>query len=210
MRKAVPILALIALLAGCGGDKKDPVSTPAPTPSAKAAEAEPLEGYSAGVRNYYSGAVLEAAEDPNADAEVRYFQPPRPAEANVGDAITLTGSNIGVETAVKVTGVERVEVDGKAYDAIELELDNGVGGITVLDSELKSAAVTHPDGKVVKVAPRGVAADCSNGFDGTVRLDVEDKGKGCLLFRAGSAPPERLQLALETVPTDAGGIWNLR
>ena len=35
--------------------------------------------------------------------------------------------------------------------------------------------------------------------------------KGCLLFpRSGDKLPERFQLALEVVPTDAGGIWNLR
>ena len=33
---------------------------------------------------------------------------------------------------------------------------------------------------------------------------------GCLLFPAkGSEMPSRFQLALETVPVDVGGIWNL-
>jgi hypothetical protein len=44
----------------------------------------------------------------------------------------------------------------------------------------------------------------------TLRLDVARKTSGCLLFEArGSERPERFQLALEIVPTEAGGIWNL-
>ena len=145
MHKAVPIFALVLMLAGCGGgDKQDPEPTTPPpaTPTATVAAGDPLAGYSEGVRNYYSGADPSAVDDPNADAEVRYFQPPRPGEAKLGETITLTGSNIGVETAATVTKVEAVPVDGEEYTAVELELDNGVGGITVLDSEMKSATLT--------------------------------------------------------------------
>lgn len=209
MRKAVPILALVALLAGCGGDQQDPVSTPAPTATATAAAGDPLASYSEGVRKYYAGADPSAVDDPGADAETRYFQPPRPGEADVGDPIILTGSNIGVQLKTTVTGVETVDVGGKEYNAVEVELDNDAGGITVHDSELKSATVTYPDGKVQPVAERGIKAACSNSFDDSVRIDVGATEKGCLLFAAGSGPPERFQLALETVPVEAGGIWNL-
>jgi len=209
MHKAVPILALVALLAGCGdGDKQDPKPTPTATATATVAQDDPLAGYSEGVRNYYGGADPTAVDDPNADAEVRYFQPPRPGEAKLGEQIILTGANIGVETGVTVTKVDTVKVDGKDYAAVELALDNGVGGITVLDTELKSATVTFPGGKTVPVAERGVKAPCSNKFDDLVRLDVGDKQKGCLLF-PGDQQPERFQMALETVPAEAGGIWNL-
>ena len=57
----------------------------------------------------------------------------------------------------------------------------------------------------------GVEADCSNGFDGTVRIDVGERARGCLLFELPeSARPRELQLALETVPAEAGGRWRLR
>ena len=58
MHKAVPIFALVALLAGCGGDKQDPTPTPAATATATATVAadDPLAGYSEGVRKYYAGA----------------------------------------------------------------------------------------------------------------------------------------------------------
>ena len=169
---------------------------------------DPLAGYSEGVRKYYVGADPSAVDDPGADAEVRYFQPPRPGEAKLGEQIILTGSNIGVETGVTVTKVNTVKVSGKDYAAVELELNNGIGGITVLDTELKSATVTFPGGKPVPVAERGVKAACSNTFDASVRLDVGEKQKGCLLF-PGDQQPERFQMSLETVPVEAGGIWNL-
>ena len=42
------------------------------------------------------------------------------------------------------------------------------------------------------------------------RNDVGRTKTGCLLFPAhGDMLPERFQLALEIVPTTAGGIWNL-
>ncbi len=153
MHKAVFILALVALLAGCGGgDKPDPA--PTATATATVAEADPLAGYSDGVRDYYAGANPAAVDDPNADAEVRYFQPPRPGEAKLGEQIILTGANIGVETAVTVTKVDTVKVDGKDYVAVELELDNGVGGITVLDTDLKTR---HGQLPRRRAGPRGRA-----------------------------------------------------
>ena len=43
------------------------------------------------------------------------------------------------------------------------------------------------------------------------RMDVDRRRTGCLLFPASDdALPERFQLALESVPVEAGGIWNLR
>jgi hypothetical protein len=207
MRKAVPFLVLVALLAGCGNDK--PAATPTPVATATAtATDDPLAGYSEGVRKYYAGADLAAADDPNADAEVKYFQPPRPAEAKVGETITLTGGNIGVQTDVTVTKVDSIEVGGKPFTAVSLELDNDAGGMTVFESEIKSAQVLDSDGKPVPVAKRGIKAPCSNGFDDHVPLDVGEKAHGCLLF-AGT-DPKQFQLALEAVPVDAGGIWKLR
>jgi hypothetical protein len=213
MRKAVPILLLAAVLAaGCGDSGKSDAGAAAPTPSAaipKPPSDDALAGYSEGVQRHYAGANLAAADDPNAGVEERYFQPPRPAEAGLGETIVLTGSNIGVQIAVTVDAVKRVEIDGTPYQTVELTLKNS-DGITVLDGELKSAALTYPSGTQVGVA-EGVAAPCSNGFDRTVRVVDPEVVSGCLVFPAeGDEEPERFQLALETVPVEAGGIWNLR
>src|SRR3954451_6348699 len=119
MHKAVPILAALVVLVGCGDSK--PAATPAPkatATAAAAATAAPLAGYSEGVRKYYAGADPKAADDPTADAEVNYFQPPRPAETGLGGTITLTGANIGVKVETTVTGVKTIESAGKQYTAV--------------------------------------------------------------------------------------------
>ena len=52
-------------------------------------------------------------------------------------------------------------------------------------------------------------AECAKWLE-ELYIDVGDSASGCLLFPAsGSDLPERVQLSLETVPGDAGGIWNL-
>ena len=201
MRKLVFLISLLAL-AGCGHDAR-PSSPAAPEATATAA-ANPLAGYSEGVQKYYDGAHLDAANDPSADAEVQYFQPPMPAETTAGDAITLTGSNIGVRMEVTVSRVRTVQAGGKSYTAVDVRLKNN--GITVYQGVLQNALLTQTDGTTSGVAKASAA--CSNGFDGDFYLDVGRSRRGCLLFEAGSAPT-RLQLALETVPTDAGGIWDL-
>jgi hypothetical protein len=196
---AVVILVLAAAVAGCGDSKKPAAATPTAT-----ATATDLAGYSQGVRDYYAGANLAAADDPNADAEEQYFQPPRPAESALGGTITLTGTNIGVRMRVTLTKLDAVSAGGKRYTAAHLRLVND--GITVYEGELKSAALLD-GGEPVGVAD-GARAACSNGFDATLRIDVSRRRSGCLLFPAGGRP-ERLQLALETIPVEAGGIWNL-
>ena len=209
MRKAVLIFALAALLAGCGdNDKQAPAPTATATTKAAPAEDPALADYTEGVRKYYSGAELQAAGQPGADAEQKYFQPPRPAQARLGEKIRLTGANIGVQADVTPTAVKTVEAGGKQYTAVEVEIDNDADGITVYDGELRMAALTYAGGKPQN-AVWGVKASCSNTFDAHVRIDVGDKLKGCLLFPASDAQPEQLQIAIETVPTEAGGIWNL-
>src|SRR3954465_8154359 len=136
MHKAVPIVVLAALLTGCGDNKQESARTPAATATA-AASAEPLAGYSEGVRKYYAGADPKAADDPNADPEVKYFQPPRPAETGLGGTITLTGANIGVKVETTVEDVKTVESGGKRYTAVGLKLK--ADGIAQLNSPLESA-----------------------------------------------------------------------
>ena len=94
------------------------------------------------------------------------------------------------------------------YTAVHLKLENT--GITVYEAPLRNAAVSYADGDPVGVA-EGASAKCSKGLDQDPwRNDVGRTKTGCLLFPAhGDLPPERFQLALEIVPTTAGGIWNL-
>jgi hypothetical protein len=196
----IPLLA--ATVAGCG--QSTPDAAPAPR---TAATPDQLAGYSDGVRKYYTGARLSAADAPDADAEEKYFQPPRPAQAGLGRSITLTGANIGVRMKVTVTAVETVHEGGETYSAVDLRLKST--GITIYDGELRSAVVTYPDGTQEPVAD-GVKAGCSNRFDASVRIDVGRSRSGCLLFRnQGEAPVAKFQLALETIPSEAGGIWEL-
>ena len=105
---------------------------------------------------------------------------------------------------VTVTDVKRVS----SYQAVELELEST--GITNYDGALSSAALTYGDGEPQPLV-EGATAPCSKdlGFP-SIFIPVGGKASGCLLFPAsGSAEPDRFQLALETVPVEAGGIWNL-
>jgi hypothetical protein len=201
MRKLLLLIGLL-VMAGCGHDAGP--SSPAAAKATATSTPDPLAAYSDGVRKYYVGAQLDAADDPDADAEVRYFQPPMPAETAVGDAITLTGSNIGVRLRVTVGGVRTVRAGGRRYTAVDVRLKNT--GITVYQGVLESAVLTRAGGRTSGVAKASAA--CSNGFDDDFYLDVGRSRRGCLLFAAGGKP-ERLQLALETVPAAAGGIWDL-
>jgi hypothetical protein len=70
------------------------------------------------------------------------------------------------------------------------------------------ASLTYAGGDPVN-AVWGVKASCSNTFDAHVRIDVGAKRKGCLLFPKAAGQPEQLQIAVESVPTEAGGIWTL-
>src|SRR4051812_47220452 len=120
-------LVLIAALTGCGSTERPRVATPTPTAD------DSLAGYSEGVRTYYGGEHLDTGDDPNADVEAQYHQPPKPAEARLGGAITLTGSNIGVRMRVTVTAVHAVRAGGKRLTAVDLTLANT--GIAVYDGE---------------------------------------------------------------------------
>jgi hypothetical protein len=201
--KRLLLLAVLALLAGCGSDKQ---AAPAPTATATPARAEDpdLAGYSQGVKDYYVEIHNEPTGDADLDVEAEYHQPPRPAEAGVGESITLTGTNIGIRQKVTVTKVDRAG----GYTAVHLKLENT--GITVYEAPLRNATVSYADGDPVGVE-EGASAPCSKGMDKDPwRNDVGRTKTGCLLFPSqGDLPPERFQLALEIVPADAGGIWNL-
>jgi hypothetical protein len=201
---AVAALALV-MVAGCGSDKKaEPSPTASPTPVATRAEDPDLAGYSQGVKDYYVEIHNEPTGDAETDVEIEYHQPPRPAEAGLGESITLTGTNIGIRQKVTVTKVDRAG----GYTAVHLKLENT--GITVYEAPLRNATVSYADGDPVGVE-EGASAPCSKGMDKDPwRNDVGRTKTGCLLFPSqGDLPPERFQLALEIVPANAGGIWNL-
>ena len=163
-----------------------------------------LEGYSEGVKKYYGGAHVHE-DDAAGNIEAEYHQPPKPAEADLGGTIELTGTEIGVRFDVTVTDVKPVDDD---LMAVYLKLVST--GITVYEGPMEHASITYP-GEEPTALDKDASAECSNGFDEILRIDVLRSRSGCLLFpRSGDALPERFQLALEVVPTDAGGIWNLR
>jgi hypothetical protein len=200
-------MMLAAVLAGCG-EAADPEPQTAATPTATAeehSEAEhDLEGYSPGVVEYY-GRAHEHADDEAGNIEAKYHQPPKPAEAGLGETIVLTGTEIGVQFDVTVTKVAPVEDD---LMAVYLTMKST--GITVYERPIEHASLTYP-GESPTPLDTEASAKCSNGFDDILRIDVARSRKGCLLFpRSGNKQPERFQLALEVVPTLAGGIWNLR
>ena len=161
-----------------------------------------------------TAAELPTEEDSHA-VEAEYNQPPKPAQTTLGKPIVLNGINIGVRLRVVATrvldpapGPSKPAGTGKRFVAIELTALST--GIAIFESEIRNAALSYGSGRVA--APvRTVTARCTNGFDGIVRLDVGDRGKGCVLFRVPEdAKPERFQLALESRPVQDGGKWTLR
>jgi hypothetical protein len=198
---------LAAMLAGCGGSSEPQTptaATPTATAESESEEQHDLEGYSPGVVEYY-GQSHEHEDSEAGSIEAEYHQPPKPAEAKLGETITLTGTEIGVRFDVTVTDVKPVEDD---LMAVYVTLKST--GIAIYDRPMEQASITYP-GEEPTPLDTEASAKCSNGLDDIVRIDVLRSRKGCLLFpRSGDKLPERFQLALEVVPTLAGGIWDLR
>lgn len=212
MPKFLGVIAVLGVLvAGCGSEAA-PTAAPTPTATPEPLAGEPFEReHSRAVREFYGGG--EAPVAPEADVEAEYHQPPRPATGAIGDTITLTGTNIGVRLDTTVTGVvDPVETSrspdpGERYVAVGLRLDST--GIAIHDSTLESARLRYAGGAAEPVL--GVEADCSHGFDATVRIEVGLEARGCLLFELPQdAEPRELVLALEQIPFAAGGRWRLR
>jgi hypothetical protein len=181
-------------------------ATPTPTP-------QPFEkGHSRAVRRFYGGGA--APVPPWAGVEAEYHQPPRPATGEIGDTITLTGTNIGVRLRTTVAGlvdpVRATESPGSGMRYVGVRLRLRSTGIAVHDSPLENARLRYAGGAAKPLL--GVEAGCSNGFDGaTVRIDDSAPARGCVLFELPeNAEPREFVLALETVPPAAGGRWRLR
>lgn len=207
-------LLLTLALAGCGSDGEPPAetaATPAPAPSPAAAEEAFEPGHSNAVRRYYGDPHTHeepVSEDGiQLDSEAEYHQPPQPATGEIGDTITLTGTNLGVRMQVTVTGLAPVRRAGERYTAVRLRVVND--GTAIFEAPLTNAVLVDAAGRRAR-ATAGVRAACSRGFDDLLRIDVGEKRAGCVLFPASRARPARLQLALEQVPAAAGGRWFLR
>jgi hypothetical protein len=205
------IAALAAFAAGCGSNQESPSAAPetTATPTPEAVIEHHFEpGHSRAVRDYYGD-----AHDGEAGVEAEYHQPPRPATGGIGDAITLTGTNIGVRLAVTPMRIvdpadaSRPARDGMRWVGVVLQLDST--GIAIHDDTLQDALLRYGPGRAARPV-LGVKAACSRGFDDVVRIDVGASARGCLLFQVpASARPRQFQLALEQVPAAAGGRWRL-
>ena len=220
-RRLAQLLALLilGLLApGCGdGDKAETAATPAPPVAEEehaAAEHDFEPGHSKAVREYYGVPHSHGGTDEFGETEAEYHMPPHPASGGLGDTIVLTGINLGVRMAVKVTAVTgpvraaRAAPAGKRYVGIRLRMKNT--GVAIFESTLREAVVTDDRGRRARVVTE-LEAGCSNGLQTHLRIDVGDRAAGCLLFALPAGRrPQTLELALEQVPAAAGGRWSLR
>ena len=139
MRKLLGTFLLAAMLAGCGGSSEPQTpkaATPTATAESESAEQHDLEGYSPGVVEYY-GQSHEHEDSEAGSIEAEYHQPPKPAEAKLGETITLTGTEIGVRFDVTVTDVKPVEDD---LMAVYVTLKST--GIAIYDRPMEQASIT--------------------------------------------------------------------
>jgi hypothetical protein len=210
------IVALAALVGGCGSSDPAPsAATPEPTPTPTPTAAPEVEkhvferGHSKAVREYYRHSPGHAHDN----VEAEYHQPPKPATGGIGDTITLTGINIGVRARVRLVGLvdpvtaSRPPKPGTRFVGAELQLRTT--GITILEDVLDNAQLSYRGGRARAVTR--VKAECSNGFQKLVRIDVARNKRGCVVFEVPAGKrPRQFQLALEQVPAEAGGRWVLR
>jgi hypothetical protein len=200
MRKVLGVLALAAVLAGCGSDDKTDEPPPTATPPAEQeAGGHDLTGYSEGVKAYYGEPHTHEGE--GADVEAEYHQPPKPPGTTVGGQIELTGTEIGVRMTTTVT---KVEPEG---DYIAVHVDAVSTGIAMFAGPFQGQ-LTFSDGSVVANDP-AAEAECAKPLQG-LWVGEGEHAKGCLLFpMEGDEPAEQVQISLETIPPEAGGIWKL-
>jgi hypothetical protein len=212
------LVVIVAGAAGCGSGSPAAAPTPEPAPTEAAAAATGYEpGHSRAVREYYGDArhPPEGAAEFGGETEEEYRRPPRPASGGIGDAITLTGTNLGVRMRVTVTGVAdpvrsrtRPAGAGRRYVGVKLRMRNT--GVAIFESELREATLGERAGPRSR-AVVGVRSSCSRGFEGPLRIDVGGSARGCVLFALPAGRrAEVLHLALEQVPAAAGGRWSLR
>lgn len=203
MRKLLAALALATLFAGCGGSDNDPPSqaaaaTATATPAETEADPHDMSGYSEGVQKHYGA---PHSHEEGGDVEAEYHQPPLPPGTDLGGEITLTGTEIGVRMITKVT---KVEPEG---DFLAVHVDAVSTGIAMFPGPFQGE-LTFPDGKVVPNDP-AAEADCAKSLQ-DLWVGEGEHAKGCLLFPVdGDEDPEQVQVSLQSIPADAGGIWNL-
>jgi hypothetical protein len=184
---AAGVLAALLLTAGCGSDESPRAAAPS----------EP---------------AATAALEQLGDTEAEYNLPPPRARGRMGETLTADGSNLGVRLAVTVTGVADPVPGpsppaGKRYVGVELRLRNT--GIAVFEAELRDAVLTYEGGRARPAF--GVKAECSNGLHELMRLDVDRRRRGCVVFALPEGErPRAFQLALEEEPVADGPRWRLR
>ena len=201
------MIVLLALLAGAAATSRRRRPTPTPDADGRGeADARP-RGLLAGRQGLLRRATAPGADERRAeDVEAEYHQPPKPAEAGLGETITLTGTNIGVRMRVTVTDVERVgDLQGRRAGAREHRHHR---------TTRRAAAappLTYADGEPQpRRAGRERAAAPTTSTCRSCGSTVGARPAAACCSRAsGDEKPERFQLALEIVPADAGGIWNL-
>ena len=126
-------------------------------------------------------AATKARTPIDGDVEAEYHQPPRPATGGIGDAITLTGTNIGVRLRTTVTGLVDPARDLRIAAARDALCRRGPAASQHRHRHPRRpaperAADATAGGRTAKPV-LGVKASCSNGFDGTaVRIDVGARG----------------------------------
>ena len=197
MRKLSALIVFAALLVGCG-DKQE--EAPAPSPAQAEATPDPdLEGYSEGVKKYYGEVHSSPRATRHADVEAEYHQPPKPAEAALGETITLTGTNIGIRQRVTVTAVD----DLGEYTAVRLKLENT--GITVYEAPLRNAALTFADGEPQPPAHgrEGELQPQLRHRDACGSTSALPRAAACC-SRAGSSPSASSSRSRSCPPTPAG------
>lgn len=206
LRPGAAALAAAALLAaaGCGGDDPAPTAATATPTATDAHEAEEQHrfqpGHSKAVREYY-GDVHDEEETASefegfGEPESAFHQPPDPPSGELGDPITLTGTNLGIRMRVTPT---RLEHEG---DRLTIHLRLANTGVTIYESHIRNTRITTANGR------RFRGRWCGEEFP---RIEPEAAGRGCLRFRLpADAEPRTLHLALEQVPAAVGGRWSLR
>ena len=165
-----------------------------------------LEGYSPASSRTTTASAHEHADDAAGNIEAEYHQPPKPAEAGLGEAIELTGTEIGVRFHVTVTDVKPLDDE---LMAVYVKLEST--GIAIYDRPMEQATITYP-GEDPTPLDTDASAECSNGFDGILRIDVLPQPQWAACCSRGPATrcPSASSSRSRSCPTEAGGIWNLQ
>jgi hypothetical protein len=137
-RHVLPAAAVLALIAGCGGDDEKPAAKRgAPAPSPKARKVIKLTGFSSPTKNI--GCFI-ARDGVRCDIRERSWKPPHPhraCELDFGQGITLTPGDMPSFVCAGDTalGSKSTLAYGKAIQAGVLRCDSKPTGMTCRDTK---------------------------------------------------------------------------